>query len=47
MQVLTEMLGGGGNAATAGAQFPGKTPEEVLPLLEQAIDRYLAEEKEG
>ena len=36
VQVICETLGGGGNAATAGAQFPGKTPEEVLPLLKGA-----------
>ena len=44
VQVLTEMLGGGGNAAAAGAQFPGKTLEEVLPDLKAAIDRYFEEE---
>ena len=38
--MICETLGGGGNAATAGAQFPGKTPEEVLPLLKGAIDAY-------
>ena len=41
VQVISEMLGGGGNASTAGAQFPGKTAEEVLPLLREAIDNYL------
>ena len=40
VQVICETLGGGGNAATAGAQFPGKTPEGVLPLLKGAIDAY-------
>mgnify|MGYP000640634736 CR=1 FL=1 len=45
VQVISEMLGGGGNAATAGAQFPGKTPEEVLPLLKNAIDTYFDDEK--
>ena len=44
-QVVLEKLGGGGNAATAGAQFPGKTPEEVLPLLKNAIDTYFDDEK--
>ena len=44
VQVISEMLGGGGNAATAGAQFPGKTVEEVLPLLKGAIDQYFEEE---
>lgn len=43
VQVISEMLGGGGNAATAGAQFPGKAPESVLPLLKAAIDRYFEE----
>ena len=38
------MLGGGGNAATAGAQFPGKTPEEVLEELKAAIDKYFEED---
>ena len=45
VQVVLEKLGGGGNAATAGAQFPGKTPEEVLPLLKNAIDTYFDDEK--
>ena len=44
VQVISEMLGGGGNAATAGAQFPGKTVEEVLPLVKEAIDQYFEEE---
>ena len=44
VQVISEMLGGGGNAATAGAQFPGKTVDEVLPLLKGAIDQYFEEE---
>lgn len=45
VQVISEMLGGGGNAATAGAQFPGKTPEEVLPQLKEAIDRYFDDDE--
>ena len=44
VQVVSEMLGGGGNASTAGAQFPGKTTDEVLPMLREAIDKYLDEE---
>ena len=44
VQVISEMLGGGGNATTAGGQFPGKTAKEVLPLLREAIDKYLDEE---
>ena len=37
-------LGGGGNAATAGAQVPGKGVDEVNDMLLQAIDAYLEEE---
>ena len=44
VQVICEMLGGGGNAASAGAQFPGQTMEQVLPALTGAIDRYLDED---
>ena len=40
VQLIMEQLGGGGNAATAGAQVRGKTPEEVMRLLAEAIDRY-------
>ena len=45
VQVISEMLGGGGNAATAGAQFPGKTPEQVLPELKAAIDKYFDDDQ--
>ena len=44
VQVISEMLGGGGNAVTAGAQFPGKTPEEVQVELKAAIDKYFDED---
>ena len=44
VQVVLEKLGGGGNAATAGAQVPGKTVDEVHQLLLQAIDQYLEDE---
>ena len=44
VQVICEMLGGGGNAATAGAQFPGQTMEQVLPALTGAIDQYFDED---
>jgi len=47
VQVITEMLGGGGNASTAGAQFPGQSTDDVLPLLRQAIDRYLDDETDN
>ena len=43
VQVILEKLGGGGNAATAGAQVPGKKLEEVMAELVQAIDQYVAE----
>ena len=42
-QVLVT-VGGGATAATAGAQVPGKTVDEVTKLLIQAIDQYLADE---
>ena len=44
VQVMMEKLGGGGNAATAGAQVPGKGVDEVNDMLLQAIDAYLEEE---
>ena len=44
VQVICEMLGGGGNAASAGAQFPGQTMEQVLPALTGAIDQYFDED---
>ena len=44
VQVVLEKLGGGGNAATAGAQVPGKTVDEVHQMLLQAIDQYLEDE---
>ena len=44
VQVILEKLGGGGNAATAGAQVPGKSVEEVTKDLLRAIDQYLEEE---
>ena len=40
VQVILEALGGGGNAATAGAQIPGKTVKEVLDQLVESIDSY-------
>ena len=45
VQVISEMLGGGGNASTAGAQFPGQTTDQVLPKLREAIDRYLDDDE--
>ena len=43
VQVILEKLGGGGNAAVAGAQISGMKLEEVAVALIQAIDQYLAE----
>lgn len=43
VQIILEKLGGGGNLSSAGAQFPDKTPAEVEPLLEKAIEEYLSE----
>ncbi len=40
VQVVLEKLGGGGNAATAGAQIRGKTVREVLTDLVAAIDQF-------
>ncbi len=40
VQVILEALGGGGNAATAGAQIPGATITEVIERLQRSIDQY-------
>jgi len=40
VQVILEELGGGGNAATAGAQIRNATVKEVLDNLVIAIDHY-------
>ena len=40
VQVILEPLGGGGNAATAGAQVPGKSVREVLMELVASIDKF-------
>lgn len=44
VQVILELLGGGGNSAAAGAQLRGKSMEEVKRELKEAIDRYFDEE---
>jgi len=41
VQVILEKLGGGGSQATAGLQVKGKTAEDVMAELQQAIDEYL------
>ena len=40
VQVILEPLGGGGNAATAGAQIKDSTVAEVLQRLKESIDAY-------
>ena len=45
VQVILEALGGGGNAAVAGAQISGKSVEEVTRELIAAIDNYFASEE--
>ena len=40
VQVILEALGGGGNAATAGAQIRNATVKEVLDRLVESIDHY-------
>ena len=40
VQVILEALGGGGNAAAAGAQIPGKSVREVLTELVASIDKF-------
>ena len=40
VQIILEPLGGGGNAATAGAQVPGSTVKEVLDRLVASIDQF-------
>ena len=43
VQVVLEKLGGGGNAAAAGAQVKGMTLEETAAELVRAIDQYVAD----
>ena len=40
VQVILESLGGGGNAATAGAQIKDATVPQVLERLKKSIDNY-------
>ena len=40
VQVILEALGGGGNAATAGAQITDSTVAEVLQRVKDSIDNY-------
>ena len=43
VQVILEPLGGGGNAASAGAQLKGVSMEQAREKLVAAIDQYFAE----
>lgn len=43
VQVVLESLGGGGNAASAGAQLKGVSMEQARARLVEAIDKYFAE----
>ena len=43
VQVILETLGGGGNAATAGAQLKNTSMEEAREKLVAAIDQYFSE----
>ena len=40
VQMVLEPLGGGGNAATAGAQIRGSTVRDVLRELVASIDKF-------
>ena len=44
VQVILEKLGGGGNAATAGAQVPSQNVAEVTRQLVAAINQYFEDE---
>ena len=43
VQMILEPLGGGGNAATAGAQIPGAAIKDVLDRLVASIDKFYEE----
>ncbi len=47
VQIVLEMIGGGGHLEVAGAQFEGKEIPEVKEMLLGAIDRYYEEESES
>ena len=47
VQLILERLGGGGNAAVAGAQMENKTVSEAVQELIAAIDGYFADETES
>jgi len=43
VQMILEKLGGGGHLTVAGTQLKGKTVDEVIEMLEQAIGEYFEE----
>ena len=45
VQVITEMLGGGGHATVAGAQIKTKDTQVVYNMLTEAIDKYIEENR--
>ncbi len=45
VQVIVEALGGGGNAAAAGAQIPGRTVDEVKRELNAVLGSYFGSDK--
>ena len=47
VQLILEKMGGGGNAATAGAQIYDSTVTQVLTELREHIDEYLDEKQQG
>lgn len=46
VQVILEKIGGGGHMTVAGAQFEGKTIDEVKDMLLKAVQEYFDEEGE-
>ena len=44
VQVILEVLGGGGHMTMAGARISGKTMAEVTDILEDSINKYMDEE---
>lgn len=45
VQFVLEKIGGGGSMNMAGAQFSDKSPDEVVPMLQKAVEEYLSETK--
>ncbi len=45
VQVIMEMIGGGGHQTVAGVQLEGKTTEEVKEILKEVINKYFEEDE--